>query len=212
MNFWQKNHTKSTLFQAARLLSHILGDKSEALICEVFERCLFRVVHVEGASARFDVGAVVEDVKADDFVSSTTIRQVIKTSDDGRKMRIVAVPLLDADNKLIGAIVVYSDISEIVFVQNWLQNLSGVAPEARPDQCEDVGQLMDLVIDKASREIGKPAAFMNRAEKKRFIRFLDERGVFQIKKSPEKVARFLDVSKFTLYACLEEIRAENGNE
>ena len=78
--------------------------------------------------------------------------------------------------------------------------------------CDDVGQMMDMIIEQASAVIGKPTVYMNRADKKNFIKHLDERGVFQIKKSSERVAKFLDISKFTLYACLEEIRAEKSAE
>ena len=104
------------------------------------------------------------------------------------------------------------DVTDIVFVQNQLQDLSGYAAPSGDKECSDVNELMDLIISKASKMIGKPAMYMNKNDKKEFIRYLDERGFFQIKKSTDKVAKFLDISMFTLYSNLEDIRSSQTQE
>lgn len=203
----RKNRAQSDIVQAVRLFAQLLGDKAEVLVCERSGEARFRVAHVENPGSGRKPGDALPEPTPLDLAAPTGIFNNIKTMDDGRLVRVAAVPLLDAKGEVAGAVVVHFDISELAFVQGWLQNLSGIQSGGRSGQCEDVGELMDLVIDQASRAIGKPAAFMNRVDKKKFIKYLDERGVFQIKKSSEKVARFLDISKFTLYACLEEVRA-----
>ena len=40
------------------------------------------------------------------------------------------------------------------------------------------------------------------------VRYLDEKGVFLIKKSAERVAEFLDISRFTVYNYLNEVKEE----
>lgn len=111
-------------------------------------------------------------------------------------------------NQIIGTITTNLDVTDLVFVQNQLQDLSGYAATPIEKECSDVNQLMDLIISKASVMIGKPAMYMNKNDKKEFIRYLDERGFFQIKKSTDKAAKYLDISMFTLYSNLEEIRAK----
>ena len=52
---------------------------------------------------------------------------------------------------------------------------------------------------------------MNRAEKIEMVRYLDQKGVFLITRSSEKVCEVLDISKFTLYNYLEIVRKENNS-
>lgn len=49
---------------------------------------------------------------------------------------------------------------------------------------------------------------MNKEAKIKLLRFLDERGVFLIQKSGQKVCELLGISKFTLYNYLEEARGK----
>jgi predicted transcriptional regulator YheO len=42
----------------------------------------------------------------------------------------------------------------------------------------------------------------------KIIKFLDEKGVFLIKNSIEWVAKKLNISKFTIYAYLKEVRID----
>ena len=54
--------------------------------------------------------------------------------------------------------------------------------------------------------IGTPADKMNKDAKIKLLAFLDDRGVFLIQKSGQKVCELLGISKFTLYNYLEEVR------
>lgn len=54
--------------------------------------------------------------------------------------------------------------------------------------------------------MGKPLGHMSRTEKQQLVRFLDERGAFQLRKSVERVADMLGVSRFTIYNYLEAAR------
>ncbi len=47
---------------------------------------------------------------------------------------------------------------------------------------------------------------MNKESKMKLLKFLDEKGVFLIKKSGERLCELLSISKFTLYNYLDEIR------
>lgn len=76
------------------------------------------------------------------------------------------------------------------------------------------GALTEL-LTMAEVEIGRPLAEMNRAEKQRVVRFLDERGAFALRKAVEQVADALGVSRFTVYnylALSREYRSGSGGE
>lgn len=206
MNFWRKTDSRAALFQAAKLLVHNFGGRSEAIICEVYDRAFFRIVHIENPLSGLAVGDIFPHLTPDDLRSDAFSE--MRSAPDGRITRISAAPLTCAKGEMTGCIVTCLNITELFFAQNLLHGLTGYASQSGASHCDDVGEMMDLIIEQASTAIGKPVSYMNRADKKEFIRHLDERGIFQIKKSSEKVANFLDISKFTLYACLEEIRTE----
>jgi predicted transcriptional regulator YheO len=47
---------------------------------------------------------------------------------------------------------------------------------------------------------------MSRTEKQKLVRFLDDRGAFSLRKSVERVADILGVSRFTVYNYLDAVR------
>jgi len=65
---------------------------------------------------------------------------------------------------------------------------------------------MDNIIAEGMAMIGTPADKMNKEAKIKLLAFLDDRGVFLIQKSGQKVCELLGISKFTLYNYLEEVR------
>jgi predicted transcriptional regulator YheO len=50
---------------------------------------------------------------------------------------------------------------------------------------------------------------MSKEDKIKVVEFLDKKGAFLITKSGDKVCRYLDISKFTLYNYLDEIHSNN---
>lgn len=208
MQAWRKPESRTLLIQSARLMVHNLGGKCEAVICEKYDRAFFRILHVENPLSDLAEGDIYPYLTPDNLHNDLFCET--RSLPDGRVARLSALPLSNPQDEIEGCVATCLNISELVFAQNFLHSLTGHNSRPSSTHCDDVGQMMDLVIEQASTIIGKPVSYMNRADKKEFIRHLDERGVFQIKKSSEKVANFLDVSKFTLYACLEEIRAEKN--
>ena len=65
---------------------------------------------------------------------------------------------------------------------------------------------IDELIQMAEAQIRLPISRMTRAQKQQVVRFLDERGAFNLKKSVETVADVLGVSRFTVYNYLDSTR------
>ena len=65
---------------------------------------------------------------------------------------------------------------------------------------------IDELIQLAEAQIRLPIGQMSRAQKQQVVRFLDERGAFNLKKSVETVADALGVSRFTVYNYLDSSR------
>jgi len=60
-------------------------------------------------------------------------------------------------------------------------------------------------------QLGSPLAKMDRANKQRAVRLLDERGAFQLRKSIEDVGEAMGVSRITIYNYLSATKNKPGN-
>ena len=70
----------------------------------------------------------------------------------------------------------------------------------------DVNELLDFLINESLEIVGKPVSEMNKEDKMKALKYLDEKGAFLITKSGKKICKYLDISNFTLYNYLDEIR------
>lgn len=65
---------------------------------------------------------------------------------------------------------------------------------------------LDSLLANLAVELGSPLGELDRAEKQRAVRLLEERGAFAYRKSAEAVAEALGVTRFTVYNYLNRIR------
>jgi len=135
---------------------------------------------------------------------------------NGKMLRSSTVYLYDGE-KLIGAICVNTDISDTLRLENILHSYNGYSlsnnhkTDSEEHFAQNVNELLDFFINEAQAYVGVQAPLMNREEKKKFLDYLDKKGVFLISKSGEYICKFLGISKFTLYSFLEAIRNEASN-
>ena len=104
----------------------------------------------------------------------------------------------------------------MVQVQRALATLTAVGRlggEAAPVTEEifggDIRDVLAGMIAATLSEMGKTPAAMSRDEKMEVVKRLEERGAFLVKRSAEQVAEALDLSRFTVFAYLKEIRHED---
>lgn len=144
--------------------------------------------------------------------------RVYVTSHEGRILKSLAVTLRDEDGRPFGLLGVNHDISEVVQAQHTLANLTTVGGAVRgaPDTGEIfAGDIRDVVTGMVTQilgEIGKTPAAMSREEKMDVVKRLEERGAFLVKRSAEQIAEALDLSRYTIFAYLKEIRRPVGQE
>lgn len=134
---------------------------------------------------------------------------------DGRILRSSSVYFRDEDGKVVVALCMNQDISETLRLEQRLHTINKYVPPQFPQKevfARSITELLDYYIEQSQQQVGKQASEMNRAEKIEMVRLLDQKGVFLITRSSERVCETLGISKFTLYNYLELIRADNGAE
>lgn len=68
----------------------------------------------------------------------------------------------------------------------------------------NIDELLDSMMQSAVASTGKTLVTLNKEDKVAVVRYLDGKGAFLIKKSAERVAEFLGISRFTVYNYLNE--------
>jgi len=132
----------------------------------------------------------------------------VNQTKDGRVLRSSSVYLTDKNNKVCGSICINFDVTDFIVAGRSIAYFANLDSEDHVEEffTGNVDELLENMMQEAIRKVGKPVESMNKEDKLVCVRYLDDKGAFLVKKSAERVARFLSVSKFTLYNYLDEIR------
>ena len=133
----------------------------------------------------------------------------------GRLLRSTTMYIRNTAEVPIGCICINTDITDIIMAEKAIKDLT-LSDKLNRDVKEifvkDVNELFNTLIQESLRYIGKPVAMMDKDDKLKAVRYLDRKGIFLIKKSSEKVCTFFDISKYSLYSYLEEIRTTESDK
>ena len=143
--------------------------------------------------------------------------RVYMSSSKGRALRSLSVTLRDAHGQAFGLLGINLDVSGLQQAQRSLAGLAAVPTGESATESEEIfaGDIREVVagmIAKALAETGKTVSQMSRDEKMDVVKRLEERGAFLVKRSAEQVAEALDLSRFTIYTYLKEIRRPVADE
>ena len=130
----------------------------------------------------------------EDFVANDFFRK------KGKLIRTSSVMIRDDEGKLIGALCINIDMTRMLqqaeYIQSFLPQVKEkptVKKDVSPDRVED---MVFSLIDNILADCETSALF--REERIAKIRFMDTRGIFQLKGSIEQVAERLGVNKVTV--------------
>ncbi len=128
---------------------------------------------------------------------------------DGKILKSTSLYIRDDEGKLVGILGINTDISLTIAAENALHSFnSNTDKESEPTEITtNVSDLLDTLIQQSIRLVGKPAALMDKNEKIRAIKFLNDSGAFLITKSGPKVCQVFGISKYTLYSYLDEAKS-----
>jgi predicted transcriptional regulator YheO len=207
------------LLPIVRGLAEMFGPDCEVVLHDV-RHLPHSIVAIENGDV---TGRAVGDVPTDRMLRSlrnlddTPDVRLYISSHEGKILKSLAVTLRDEDGTPYGLLGVNHDISEMVQAQRTLASFtavgrlgSGATLEAGEIFAGDIRDVVAGMVTKIVGEMGKTPAAMTREEKMEVVKRLEERGAFLVKRSAEQVAEALDLSRYTIFAYLKEIRRGNG--
>lgn len=135
----------------------------------------------------------------------------INTTPDGKILRTSSKYFRDEYGKVNGSLCINWDITDMVRFENTLHILT--SPENEPSHnfseyfIGNVDDLLEKMMNESIAKVGKPIESLTKEEKVSIVQALDQKGFFLIKKSAEKLADFLGLSRYSIYNYLNESKA-----
>lgn len=129
---------------------------------------------------------------------------------DGKILKSSSIYIRSSRGKVGAILSINYDISALLMVENAVGELvsTGSSPQSEPERIVNITDLLDDLIAQSVTLVGKPVAMMNKEDKVKAIRFLNQSGAFLVTKSGDKVAKYFGISKYTLYSYIDNKQQE----
>ncbi|WP_157151468.1 transcriptional regulator [Brachyspira sp. SAP_772] len=206
-----------TLISVANGIAKQFGNNCEVCIYELKDESLEHTI-------LFIINDRVTERKLGDGVSNVVLKTIEKIkkgepitnhlsyltkSSNGKILKSSSVFIKDMEGKYRYMLSINFDISSFIPFKSDLELLIQTEDKSKLEEIPNSAQeLMDKLILKSEELIGKPASIMNKDEKIKAIKFLNDSGVFLITKSGDKVSNHFGISKFTLYNYIDSKKEE----
>lgn len=212
-------------------LQKFLGDKCEIIIHDFrkgFDHTIIHCINGQQVSGR-DIGGPPRggmiSHTGEDIDLYKDSRIYFYNGINGQKGKIFkscTTLISDENNKIIGSVCLNLEMTDFILAQNALQifvkyNYNGISSLEEEDVAfENVNDVLHYYIEQSEKMIGKPTSLMNKEEKIKALKYLNDKGVFKITKANVELCEVFQISKFTLYSYLEDAKnlthlEENGN-
>ncbi|MDT8916099.1 aminotransferase class V-fold PLP-dependent enzyme [Amycolatopsis sp. PS_44_ISF1] len=186
----------SALVPAVEGLAAMLGPGNEVLLHDL-SRLPDSIVAIAGDLTGRTVGGPMTDLLLGLVRRGTTqdLTNYRTHGPDGRAIRSSTLFLRDASGTAVGCLCVNSE-------------LPGAAQAEAPRETfpPDVDSLQRFLVTRAIGKAGIPVELMKKRHKAAVVRELDEAGFFLIKDAVDHLAGRLEVTRYTIYNYLNEIR------
>ncbi len=208
------SQTLGLLTQLANGFAKQFGPSCEIIIHDLKTQDINRsiVYIVNGNITDRNIGdgpskVVLEALKKDTAALKDHLGYLIRTS-DGKVLKSSTIFIRNEDNTEIDYILgINYDISNLLAVDQAIKEIVHIEDENKKEKpgqiTHNVNELLSELIEESVALIGKPAALMNKDEKVKAIRFLNDAGAFLITRSGDKISKYFGISKFTLYSYID---------
>ena len=166
--------------------------------------------HVSGRKVGDGASAVVlEQMERNDPQPKDHLCYLTKTP-DGKILKSSTVYIRNSKGRVSAILSINYDISRLLMVESAVRELvtTQEPAQAEPEKIVNVNDLLEDLIQQSVALVGKPVALMNKDDKVRAIRFLNQNGAFLVTKSGDKIAKYFGISKYTLYSYIDTKQQE----
>ncbi|AXX86937.1 PAS domain-containing transcriptional regulator, YheO family [Malaciobacter marinus] len=146
-----------------------------------------------------------------DFKDDYVVNYFFET-EDGKKIKSSSALIRDEKDEVIGMLCLNYDLTLSHLLQKELEDFLGAPTGQETKESEkyvldqDIVSILDNLIEKIFENTNIEK--LTRKDSLEIIKFMDEKGIFLVKGSIDKVAKYMGVSKVTIYSYLDSIRGK----
>ena len=155
---------------------------------------------------------VIEQLQTNDPEPKDHLCYLTKTP-DGKILKSSTVYIRNSKGKVSAIFSINYDISKLLMVESAVRDLISTGEETQqtePEKIVNINDLLDDLIEQSVALVGKPVALMNKDDKVKAIRFLNQNGAFLVTKSGDKIAKYFGISKYTIYSYIDTKQEEKS--
>ncbi|AXX92538.1 DNA-binding protein [Malaciobacter molluscorum LMG 25693] len=149
-----------------------------------------------------------------DFKDDYVVNYFFETH-DGKKIKSSSALIRNEKDEVIGMLCLNYDLTLSHLLQEELQgflgNTSSTEDMKKQEEYildQDIMSTLDNIIEQIFKNTVKNNEKLTRKKSLEIIKFMDEKGIFLVKGSIDKVANFMGVSKVTVYSYLDAIKGK----
>jgi len=142
----------------------------------------------------------------------TIINYKTKTK-DGKIFKSSSLFIKDEKKNIIGCICINYNLTDYLMFYNIMEEFSTFGDlnkkelnKETEEFLNDVNELLSNIIKRAINEVGKPLHMMQKSDKMRVTKIVEEKGGFLIKSAVNQLASDINVSRYTIYNYLDELK------
>ena len=201
--------------QLAQGITGHFGDNCEVVIHDLTEDEEHTIVfiengHVSGRKVGDGSSRVVFEARSKKPEELRDRINYLTQTENGRVLKSSTIYIRDTEGKVVGIFAINYDITNLMMADFTLKSLITAKNDSNEPEkiTKGVNGLLHELIEESVKLVNKPVSQMNREDKIRAIKFLQDKGAFLITKSGDKVSKYFGISKFTLYNYIDV--KENG--
>lgn len=201
--------------QLAKGITGHFGENCEVVIHDLTEDTEHTIIfiengHVTGRKVGDGSSRVVLEAHSKKPEELEDRINYLTQTEDGRMLKSTTIYIRDNDDKVVGIFAINYDITNLIMMDYSLKSLIATKDEKEAPEkiTKGVNGLLSELIEQSVKLVNKPVSQMNREDKIKAIKFLQDKGAFLITKSGDKVSKYFGISKFTLYNYIDV--KENG--
>lgn len=207
----KKHEVFDLLKDVGLALTSMLGKSCEAVIHDVSD-LEHSIIWIQGDVTGRRVGGMMSDLGLEKLRQGKThpLFNYTTCTEEGKTLKSSSIWLRDSHGDIYGAFCINLDVTAIEMVRDFFRDLSADSSQADVSEihARDLHDLLDTMIAEAEYRISTRAGDMTRDQRIEMVRFLEDKGAFQVRNSVPIVASALGVTRKTIYNYLSELERD----
>src|SRR5699024_1706862 len=200
-------------YPIADMIYLTMGSKCEVVIHDL-QDVTSSLMYIRGTVTGREIGAPTTEVLLKELRrygnSIKDINGGMTQTSDGRLLRTSTSFIRDYEGTVIGFIGINFDVTAFQSMKQLINEFSIVSNVEQSEEttvesyAKNVEEVLWKMIDNTFEEMNVSKENMIKEDKVKFVRILDDKGIFLIKGSVDRIANMLKVSKQTVYNYLDQ--------